>query len=217
VFSPRRVVIVSKTWKSDPSQKELIDYCSKAYDGFKKNNCFEDVDVDFLKKLFDGQKMIKDTRPKELHNWLIFFDDQISSNLIKRQDKDPTLKNLFCVGRHYNIWQCWALQRFRATLDPTCRDQFTQIAIFRQGNKQALRDLLADYDESPNLNPKESLDELYRAYLDAVADQDGHGALVINVLTAYGDGRLQKNLGGVVFYDKKNTVPVISPEATGTS
>ena len=54
MFSPRRVVIVSKTWKSDPSQKELIDYCSKAYDGFKKNNCFEDVDVDFLKKLFDG-------------------------------------------------------------------------------------------------------------------------------------------------------------------
>jgi hypothetical protein len=27
VFSPRRVVVVSKTWKSDPSQKDLIDYC----------------------------------------------------------------------------------------------------------------------------------------------------------------------------------------------
>lgn len=84
IFSPRRVVIVSKTWKSDDSQKDLIKYCQKAYDGFTKNNCFEDIDVEFLRKLFDGQKMIKDTRPQDLHNWMIFFDDQISSALIKR-------------------------------------------------------------------------------------------------------------------------------------
>ena len=54
MFSPRRVVVVSKTWKSDPSQKELIDYCHDKYAGFKTNNCFEDVDVEFLKKLFEG-------------------------------------------------------------------------------------------------------------------------------------------------------------------
>jgi hypothetical protein len=98
------VVLISKTWKSDPSQKELIDYCQKEYAGFKKNNCMEDVDIDFLKKLFEGQKTIKENRPQDLHNWMLFFDDQISSNLIKRQDKDPTLKNVFCVGRHFNIW-----------------------------------------------------------------------------------------------------------------
>lgn len=54
VFSPRRVVVVSKTWKSDDSQKDLIKHCQKAYDGFTTNNCFEDIDVEFLKKLFDG-------------------------------------------------------------------------------------------------------------------------------------------------------------------
>lgn len=54
IFSPRRVVVVSKTWRSDPSQEELIKYCQKAYDGFKTNNCFEEVDIDFLKKLFEG-------------------------------------------------------------------------------------------------------------------------------------------------------------------
>jgi hypothetical protein len=35
----------------------------------------EDVDIEFLKKLFDGQKMIKETRPQDLHNWMLFFDD----------------------------------------------------------------------------------------------------------------------------------------------
>jgi hypothetical protein len=54
VFSPRRVVVVSKTWKSDPSQKELIEFCQKSYEGFKMNNCFEEVDIEFLKKLFEG-------------------------------------------------------------------------------------------------------------------------------------------------------------------
>lgn len=75
IFSPRRVIVVSKTWKSDDSQKDLIAYCQKAYDGFKKNNCFEDIDIEFLHKLFNGQKMIKDHRPQDLHNWMIFFDD----------------------------------------------------------------------------------------------------------------------------------------------
>jgi hypothetical protein len=41
--------------------------------------------------------------PEQLKPWLVIFDDQISSGLIKRQDKDPTLKDLFCVGRHYAI------------------------------------------------------------------------------------------------------------------
>jgi hypothetical protein len=64
------------------------------------------------------------------------------------------------------------------------------VVIFRQGNKQALKDLLQDYDESPNPDPRESLNELYASYLDAVNDNDGHGALVINVLVGYGLGRL---------------------------
>jgi hypothetical protein len=78
------VVIVSKTWKSDDSQKDLIAHCQKAYDGFRKNNCFEDVDLEFLRALFDGQKRIKDNHPADLHNWCLFFDDQISNSLIKR-------------------------------------------------------------------------------------------------------------------------------------
>jgi hypothetical protein len=47
--------------------------------------------------------MIKEITPGKLKNWLVIFDDQISSTLIKRQDSDPALKNIFCVGRHYNI------------------------------------------------------------------------------------------------------------------
>jgi hypothetical protein len=87
--------------------------------------------VEILTKIFDTQKEIKERAPTKLKNWLIIFDDQISSNLIKRQEKDPALKNLFCVGRHYAISQVWMLQRFRGTLDPTCRDQFTMISVFK--------------------------------------------------------------------------------------
>jgi hypothetical protein len=33
-----------------------------------------------------------------------------------------------------------------------------------------LKELLADYDESPNTDPKKSLEELYGHYLDAIGD-----------------------------------------------
>lgn len=50
------------------------------------------------------------------------------------------------------------LQRFKSTIDPTCRDQFTDIAIFRQGNKKALiDDLLRDYDEDPDPDHRQSV------------------------------------------------------------
>jgi hypothetical protein len=41
------------------------------------------------------------------------------------------------------------LQRFKGSIDVTCRDQFTDIAIFRTPGKGSLQDLLEDYDESP--------------------------------------------------------------------
>lgn len=102
LFKPKRVLIVSKTWRSDPSQEEFISYCQKKYDKFKDMNCFEELDLDLIAKLFDTQKFIKDTQPSKMKNWLVIFDDQISSNLIKKST-DPTLKNIFCVGRHYGI------------------------------------------------------------------------------------------------------------------
>lgn len=69
------------------------------------------------------------------------------------------------MGRHYGISQVWMLQRFKSTLDPTCRDQFTDLAIFRQGNKQALIDLLKDYDETPSIDWKNTVAQLYDWYL----------------------------------------------------
>lgn len=87
------------------------------------------------------------------------------------------------------------LQRFKSSLDPTCRDQFTDIAVFKQGNKKALLELLADYDESPERDHKKSLEELYSHYIDAVNQNDGHGCFVIHVLEQYGKGRLENGLG----------------------
>ena len=98
----------------------------------------------------------------KLKNWLVVFDDQISNNLIKKQD-NPILKNLFCVGRHFSISQVWMLQRFRGSIDVTCRDQFTDLAVFRVPGKKALGEFLDDYDESP-LERKEGSKQMLEWY-----------------------------------------------------
>ena len=54
IFHPKRVILVSKTFKTDPSQSEFIDYCSKKYNRFVEENCFEDVDLQLLNALFEG-------------------------------------------------------------------------------------------------------------------------------------------------------------------
>lgn len=56
------------------------------------------------------------------------------------------MKDLFCVGRHYNISQVWMLQRFKNNLDPSCRDMFTIICIFRLAGMKAIKEFLEDYD-----------------------------------------------------------------------
>lgn len=53
IFSPKRVLVISATWKSDPSQEELIKYCSEKYRAFRENNCFETIELGLLDKLFE--------------------------------------------------------------------------------------------------------------------------------------------------------------------
>lgn len=75
IFNPKRVLVVSSTWKSDPSQQELIEYCQDKYKKFKENNCFEDINLDLLAKLYTTQKLIKESNPSKLKNWIVIFDD----------------------------------------------------------------------------------------------------------------------------------------------
>jgi 2-hydroxy-3-keto-5-methylthiopentenyl-1-phosphate phosphatase len=53
IFSPKRVLIISATWKSDPSQQELITYCQEKYKKFKEYNCFEEIDLELLDRIFE--------------------------------------------------------------------------------------------------------------------------------------------------------------------
>ena len=75
IFKPKRVLLISKTWKSDPSQQEFINYCQSKYKSSLDNNCYEDVDTKLLARLFDAQKLIKEVAPNRLSKWLIIFDD----------------------------------------------------------------------------------------------------------------------------------------------
>lgn len=34
IFSPRRTLLISYTYKSDPSQKEFVEYCTQKYKNF---------------------------------------------------------------------------------------------------------------------------------------------------------------------------------------
>lgn len=96
------------------------------------------------------------------------------------------------------------LQRFRGTIDPTCRDQFTMISIFKQGNKKGLLDLLQDYDESPEEDHKVGLRNLFQSYLESVEENDGHGAFTIHVLKSHGSGRLERGLGSGKYFDSES-------------
>lgn len=111
---------MSKTWRSDPSQKELIDFCESKYKGWKQGNAFESVDVKFISDLFNSQKIVKETDPEFLQQWVVILDDQISDKIIS--SKDPALINAFTVGRHFNISMVVMLQRFRGTMNVTMRD-----------------------------------------------------------------------------------------------
>jgi hypothetical protein len=67
-WSPKRVIIISKTYKSDPSIKPLIDLCKEKKKDFEKNNCFSEVKegIDFLTKLVEVQKNMKEELKKSI-------------------------------------------------------------------------------------------------------------------------------------------------------
>ena len=39
------------------------------------DHCFEDIDTNLIKKIYENQKAIKEKNPDKLKNWVILFDD----------------------------------------------------------------------------------------------------------------------------------------------
>jgi hypothetical protein len=74
IFKPSRVVIMSKTYKSDSSIKELLDYCESKYENFKEKNCFEEINTNLINAIYQGNKRLKEAGKKVPH-WLIWLDD----------------------------------------------------------------------------------------------------------------------------------------------
>lgn len=48
LWSPKRTLIFSKTFRHDPSQRKLIAYCTERWKHFEQRHCFEDADVVML-------------------------------------------------------------------------------------------------------------------------------------------------------------------------
>lgn len=53
-----RVVLISRTWKSDPSQSEFVKYCKKKYPEWVVSNAFEELNdaIELLMGIFQTQK-----------------------------------------------------------------------------------------------------------------------------------------------------------------
>ena len=75
LISPKRLLVFSATWKTDPSVRELIDFCQSKNKRFEDDHCFEVINTDLIKTIYENQKSIKESNPKKLKPWMIYFDD----------------------------------------------------------------------------------------------------------------------------------------------
>lgn len=66
---------MSQTYKSDPSIKELLDYCKSHYELFEEHNCFEKINTELINKVFINNKSIKEKKPTKMKPWCFFLDD----------------------------------------------------------------------------------------------------------------------------------------------
>lgn len=130
-WSPKRVIIISKTFKADTSIKPLIDACSKVKPKFRETNCFEDVDkgIEFLDELIKTQKTIKEEHQKSIPQWCVLLDDLISERLLY----DNKFIQLASLGRHYGVSLLTLLQETK-TISPKVLGQCNLLIIGRLAN-----------------------------------------------------------------------------------
>jgi hypothetical protein len=62
----------------------LVDLCKEKKKDFEKNNCFSEVKegIDFLTKLVEVQKNMKEELKKSIPQWCVILDDLISESLL---------------------------------------------------------------------------------------------------------------------------------------
>jgi hypothetical protein len=98
-LDPKRLIVFSKTFKSDPSQRKFIEVAKKKFPQFEDQNCLENVDPALIEKLYQGCKKIKEDGKKVPH-YCIYFDDMVSEKILS--GNTPFVAT-FCLMRHYGI------------------------------------------------------------------------------------------------------------------
>jgi hypothetical protein len=63
-IEPKRMIVFSKTYKSDDSQRRFIEYAKKEYPQFEDKNCYAEIDTEVIDKLYKGCKKIKESGGK---------------------------------------------------------------------------------------------------------------------------------------------------------
>lgn len=104
VFKPSQIYIMSPTYETDTSYKDLKKYMKKHED-----NVVDDFDQDFIKDIFETQK--KNKLNKEAKPVLLLIDDLVTKIPTRKQ---TILTDLFFKGRHLFVSIILTSQMYKA-------------------------------------------------------------------------------------------------------
>lgn len=150
-FHPKRIIIFSKTYKSDPSQLQLINECEKKVPNFMQSNCFEFIDPVMLDNIFQMNKMLKE-RNKNYKQYLIMIDDQISEATLT----DKSMVSFMALSRHYDISTIFSQQAYKS-LNPSVRKQISIIAVGKLNSTSEIISVLEDFNQGCGDTKKSAL------------------------------------------------------------
>lgn len=166
------------------------------YPDFMKTNVREEIDIEYLKKLYNIQKRIKERSPNKLHHFLIYYDDVIGTGVLTDKGKlGQAFLKINSLMRHYNISSIMSLQQFKA-IDRKIRNQFSCIICHRLQSQSEVEDLAEEYSFGIDTDSRVAKKKFVQMYMDTVKQDSGYRPLVINTYIFLGNGRFQSGVLG---------------------
>jgi hypothetical protein len=176
-----RVIVVSKTVRTDTNWEPVLRYIRKDLKVPEEEECFyEEFDPEVINGIIEQQKRIIDYEKahgfKKLHQICIIVDDFAGDEGVMRGKRGEALKNLYLTGRHYGINLIVSVQKWRLA-STVMRTQATSVFYFAA---RSMADLDGFLEESSALVPggKKTLMEIYK-----IATAEPHSFLTVDLLT----------------------------------
>lgn len=148
---------------------QTIKINSKEFAYIPKENQINSLDISFIDELLNKQeKDILDSGKRQ--NIMLIFDDIIGDKNVS----SPTIKNLFTLGRHYNVSIIFLSQVSKGVLTTTVRNNTNYILSFFQHNQRRRKEFCEEFCSIKSIKDGE---EVYREIT-----RTPYQAIVINLL-----------------------------------